>query len=353
MPAKPRNVGGHWYVEINHKGQSKKLTSWMNQGNFTEDNTVLISNMVNNQILSGHFAWDFWFPKLRKKYEWDEAYWSWFECKQRSPATRSNLKYKAQHFERLRKRDIRELRQADFLWIREEHGDTEKAKAIRTTAQAFLNWAWKGEMLERQVFLPPITPPKHKTPYLPLETRWAIHDHMKPPYQDPMLLGIEMGMRIGEICALQWGDIDWENEGINVCHTISAYQLKDSRKGGDEVWLPMTEKVKKMLMTKRSEKPSVSGFVFTHGSGKQVWTQQLSSKFKSACRLLGVPKSKFHFLRNSFLHDLSERGATTKEAGALAGHRSEKTTERYIGRWSKDKVRQIASLRGGRNETPD
>jgi integrase len=319
----------------------------MNQGNFTEDNAVLISNMVNNQIMSGHFAWDFWFPKMRKPFLFEEAYWKWFEFKPRSPATRSNIKYKFQHFKPLWKRDIRELRQVDFIFIKEAHGDTEKAKAIRVVGQAFMNWAWKGEMLDRQVFLPPIVPPKHKTPYLDLETRWAIHDNMQDPYRDPTLLGIEMGMRIGEICALQWGDIDWENEGINVCHTISAYQLKDSRKGGDEVWLPMTEKVKSMLSDLHIKKSSIAGFVFTHSSGKQIWTQQLSASFKTASRTLGMPSVKFHHLRHSFLHDLSEAGATTKEAGALAGHKSERTTERYIGRWSKDKVRSIAHLRNG------
>jgi len=347
MPAKPRLVAGHWYVEINHLGQSRKLTQWMNKGNFTEENVKLLSDIVNNQILSGHFAWDFWFPRLRKKYLFEEAYWTWFEFKPRSPATRSNIKYKFQHFKPLWKRDIRELRQVDFIFIKEQFGDTEKAKAIRTAAQAFMNWAWKGELLERQVFLPPITPPKHKTPYLDLETRWAIHDNMKPPYQDPTILGIEMGMRIGEICALQWGDIDWAGDGINLCHTMSAYKLKDSRKGGDEVWLPMSEKVKQMLLRLRENRPAIAGYAFCQSSGKQIWTQQLSSAFKVATRAIGVPHAKFHNLRHSFLHDLSEAGATTREAGALAGHKSERTTERYIGRWTKDKVRSIAQLRNG------
>ena len=46
---------------------------------------------------------------------------------------------------------------------------------------------------------------------------------------------------------------------------------------------------------------------------------RLSSNFKTACRSIGIPNSRFHHLRNSFLHDLSEAGATTREAGALAG----------------------------------
>jgi len=350
MPAKARLVNGkHWYVEINYQGDSRKLTSWRNQ-KFNEEIARFLEGVINNQILTGHFKWDEWFQKLRRKYIWEEAYWTWFECKQRSPATRSNLKYKAQHFETLHKRDIRELRQHDFNFIREVHGDTEKAKAIRTTAQAFLNWAWKSEMLDRQVFLPPITPPKHKTPYLPLEARWAIYDAMLDPYRDPMLLGIEMGMRIGEVCALQWGDIDWAGDGINLCHTMSAYKLKDSRKGGDEVWLPMSQKVKEMLLRLRESRLAIAGYVFCQSSGKQIWTQQLSSAFKAATRAIGVPNAKFHNLRHSFLHDLSESGATTREAAALAGHRSERTTEKYIGRWSKDKVRSIATLRNGRDK---
>ncbi len=83
----------------------------------------------------------------------------------------------------------------------------------------------------------------------------------------------------------------------------------------------MSPKVKEMLSGLRTERPAISGFVFTHASGKQIWTQQLSSEFKRACRIVGVPNSTFHHLRNSFLHDLSEAGATTREAGALAQKR--------------------------------
>jgi len=347
MPAKARLVNGkYWYVEINWKGETCRLTQWRNQ-HFTPEIAAFLEQVINNQILTAHFRWDEWFPGKRKRFLWNNAYWTWLDSKVRAPSTVCNIKYKYQHFKRLYNKDLRDLRQADFLWIREKHGDTAKAKAMRQVAQAFLNWAWKSEILDRQVFLPPISVRRGKTPYLSSETRWAIYDVMKDPYRDPMLMGIEMGMRIGEICALQWGDIDWAGDGINLCHTMSAYKLKDSRKGGDEVWLPMTPKVKEILEKLRQQRNSIGGFVFVHPSGRQIWTQQLSSNFKTACRSIGIPNSRFHHLRNSFLHDLSEAGATTREAGALAGHRSEQTTERYIGRWSKQKIREIASLRKG------
>ncbi len=318
MPAKAILAEGkYWYVAINHAGMSKKLTSWRNQ-KFSDEIAKFLEGVINNQILTGHFRWDAWFPKLGKKYLWKEVYWAWDESRQFAPATKKNHYYKAQHFKDIEKRDIRELQQPDFFWIRNRFGDTEKARAIAKTAQAALNWAYRNGLIERQVFLPTITPPKHKTPYLPLETKQAIYTEMQDPYRNPALMGVELGMRIGEICALQWQDIDWEEDGISVCHTMSAYKLKEGRKEGDEIWIPMSPKVKEMLSGLRTERPAISGFVFTHASGKQIWTQQLSSEFKRACRIVGVPNSTFHHLRNSFLHDLSEAGATTREAGALA-----------------------------------
>lgn len=344
MPAKPRLVKGHWYIEINTSGESRMLTQWRNQ-KFDEQIANFLSGVINNQILTGHFRWDEWFPQLKRRFLFREAYCKWLESKPLAPSTYNNRSYAWQHFEHMGKEDTREFRASDFEWLREKYGDTPKAQALRRIVQAFLNWFHRAESTDKRIDLMPIVVPTHKTPYLDLATRWAIHDNMEEPYKAPMLLGIEMGMRIGEICALQWGDIDWEGNGINVSHTMSAYKLKDTRKGGDEVWLPLGERSKEMLVSLRQSRQAIAGFVFTHSSGAQVWTQQLSASFKKACRSLGIPHAKFHHLRNSFLHDLSEAGATTKEAGALAGHRSERTTERYIGRWSKDKIREIASMR--------
>jgi integrase len=192
----------------------------------------------------------------------------------------------------------------------------------------------------------PIQVARKETPYLPIETRWTIWGMMEDPYRDPTLLAIETGMRIGEILALQWGDVDWEGRGIDVQHTLSAGVLKDTRKSGDRIWIPWQGKVNDLFDRMRATR-QLGGYVFTKATGSRIWPQQLSPAFKAVCRSLGLPKAKFHHLRNSFLHDLSEAGATTKEAGALAGHRSERTTERYIGRWSKEKVRSIANLRNG------
>lgn len=35
-----------------------------------------------------------------------------------------------------------------------------------------------------------------------------------------MLLGLYTGMRLGEICALKWADIDWERRTITVQRTV-------------------------------------------------------------------------------------------------------------------------------------
>lgn len=348
MPAKAVLVSGkHWYVQINHQGQSRYLTSWRNK-KFNEEVARFVESIVNQQILSKHFIWSDWFARDRKKYTWKEVYRAWSESKTRAPATRNNIKYKYQHFQHMENADVRDLKRNDFLWIKEKYGETQKAKAIRQVAQALLNWALKTELRDRPIFLPEIQLPHKKTPYLPLETRWAIYHAMQPPYNDPMMFGFDLGMRIGEICALQWEDIDWKGEGITVCHTMSAYILKQGRKEDDEIWIPFTPNVKEILIRLREERPAISGYVFTHASGKQIWTQQLSAEFKSACRTVGVPNSKFHHLRHSFLHDLSEAGATTREAGALVGHKVEHSTENYIGRWSKEKVRSIAHLRNGK-----
>lgn len=347
MPVKvhPSPNKKQFYIDINHQGESRTLTQWNNQKFFSEDVATFIYNMIMTQILNGTFRWDYWFPRLRQEYLLEEIYFKYVDATPKRPATIKNIQRKWKHFKHMAKLDCRELSSLDFQWIRDKHGDTPKAKSIRQTAQAVLNWFHRQYGTDKRVDLIPIKAPATETPYLAPEVRWAIHDEMQEPYRDPCLIGIEMGLRINEICALWWDAVDWDGQGINVIRSISDYQLMEHPKQGKNQWFPMSDRVQDMLLRLKAQRDSINGFVFVHPSGKQIWSQQLSTEWKRACRVLGVPSAKFHHLRHAFLRDLAEAGASVKEAGALAGHRHLSTTERYIGTFSKTKLREIATLR--------
>lgn len=56
-------------------------------------------------------------------------------------------------------------------------------------------------------------------------------DELEPQYADLFYLGFATGMRIGELFALEWGDVDFAKEEVHVSGTMIKIDGKEYRKG--------------------------------------------------------------------------------------------------------------------------
>ncbi len=65
------------------------------------------------------------------------------------------------------------------------------------------------EMIKRAPRLPKLSVPKRAIRWLTAEAQATILDKIAPAHRPIFLFMMEYGCRIGEACALQWGDIDW------------------------------------------------------------------------------------------------------------------------------------------------
>lgn len=328
----PATITQKGYIRVVHQGFDKTLTAWRNQ-RLSEhpETTRTLCDLFNQLIFMGNFRASDWFPKERAKLLIKNIAWTWLEHKTKRPATIEDQSYilKKYIIPQSGSKSVQELTRQDFYWIRENHGDTQMANDIRSVAGAILNWAWKEGMMDRQLFLPVISVPKKPTPYIEHNDRWRIYAKIEPGYQDPVLLSIEMGMRVGEICALRWDAINLEHGIIKIIRSLSKYQVVDMRKGGDEIWLQMTDKVKTMLESRR--KVSKSHWVFIGKKGNHLWTNYVSNAFKRAARVCGLPHARLHHCRHSIAIDDGLEGKSLEETQERLGHRERKTTEGYRG----------------------
>lgn len=108
--------GKQWYVRMNWQGESRICTEYNNQ-RFPADKqewAEFVAKMALDQMTLNTFAWDYWFPKLRRQYLFKEAYWKWMEYKPLAPSTYKNRVFAYQHFRHMEDRDARELRSTDF-----------------------------------------------------------------------------------------------------------------------------------------------------------------------------------------------------------------------------------------------
>lgn len=144
------------------------------------------------------------------------------------------------------------------------------------------------------------------------------------------------GMRIGEICALTWDDIDTENGIIHIRRTIQRIYTIDGDVRKTEIILdtpktknsirevPMNRDLLKMLKPiKKIVNPSF--FVLTNDA-KPTEPRTYRTYYKNFLRTLGMPELKFHGLRHSFATRCIESKCDYKTVSVLLGHSNISTT---------------------------
>lgn len=144
------------------------------------------------------------------------------------------------------------------------------------------------------------------------------------------------GMRIGEICALKWEDIDTENGIISVKKTIQRVYMIEGEERYTELILdspktknsirdiPMTRDLIKLL---KPLKRIVNNnyFVLTN-EAKPTEPRTYRNYYKQFMQEIGVPILKFHGLRHSFATRCIESKCDYKTVSVILGHSNISTT---------------------------
>ncbi|MBO0467425.1 site-specific integrase [Enterococcus plantarum] len=151
----------------------------------------------------------------------------------------------------------------------------------------------------------------------------------------PILIALETGMRIGEICALKWDDIDFDSSIIHVSRTKQRICLPDDSGNKTQIietapktpnsnrFIPLSLKLKKALLQWKDE--SQSSFVITN-KGHAIEPRTVSYRFDQIKSQLGLTDISFHSLRHTFATRCVELGVNIAAISSLLGHSSIKLT---------------------------
>jgi len=144
-----------------------------------------------------------------------------------------------------------------------------------------------------------------------------------------ILVGAEAGLRIGEVKALRWDDIDFERRMIAVSRRDWRGRL-GTTKGGKTRRVPLTARLMAALKAHRH----LMEWVFCQADGEDAGARytdnEVTSRLQRACRRAGVRQVTYHVLRHTFCSHLAMRGAPARAIQELAGHASITTTQRYM-----------------------
>ncbi len=132
------------------------------------------------------------------------------------------------------------------------------------------------------------------------------------------------GLRVGEVAALGWSDLDPAGETVRVVG-----------KGDKERRVPLTGKARNALEAWRSEGERTCGgrlpeAVFVNRGGRPLSVRQIQRVITSALsRIAERSGVSPHTLRHSFATHLLDRGADIMAVKELLGHASLSTTQLY------------------------
>lgn len=149
-------------------------------------------------------------------------------------------------------------------------------------------------------------------------------------------LSLSTGMRIGEICALRWSDINLRTGTIYVRHTIERiYVIEEGKRHTKLVIstpktknsireIPMNNELIK-LITPLKKQIKNDYFILTNKE-KPTEPRTYRNYYKHLLEQLDIPNIKFHALRHSFATRCIESQCDYKTVSVILGHANISTT---------------------------
>ncbi len=160
-------------------------------------------------------------------------------------------------------------------------------------------------------------------------------------YKFGVLLSLYTGIRIGELCALQWADFDLSASVLKIRKTMQRIQDLGATSGAKTKIvitepkskcsireIPLTPFIAEMALLFQT---SPDAFILSGVVHRYVEPRTMQNRFQSYLLDAGVAKANFHTLRHSFATRCIEASFELRSLSEILGHKNVNLTlNRYV-----------------------
>jgi integrase len=188
-------------------------------------------------------------------------------------------------------------------------------------------------------------------------------------YKIGVLICLCTGIRVGELCGLQWQDIDEITHVLSIRRTLNRLPTMDKSKGKTELVIgtPKSDKsirniplptflidnIREYKVQRDAERAVAGdiydkrGFIICNEIGRPVEPRTMEDVFKRLLVSAGVANANFHALRHTFATRAVESGVDIKTLSELLGHADVSTTLNRYAHSLDEQKRKAMSLMAG------
>ena len=169
-----------------------------------------------------------------------------------------------------------------------------------------------------------------------------------------IMLSLYSGLRIGEICALKWGDVDLTLRLLSVKRTISRIQetgTENESRTKVVIGAPKTDSSRRLIPLNEdlvryiAPARAADSTYFLTGTDEYMEPRAYYARYKKVMERCGLERYNYHALRHTFATRCIESGVDVKSLSEILGHSDVSVTlGRYVHPSLEQKRREMDRL---------
>jgi len=190
------------------------------------------------------------------------------------------------------------------------------------------------------------------------QKRFLSHCTLDTTFNCLFIFAFNTGMRMGELFAITWDDINFDNKSIKVNKNLTVVGNYDenaaaktktiistTKTESGEREIPLTKQALDVIEAQKERNKQNSVFVFYSTNNTPLMKRNVYRAFNKILEISNITSPvTFHSIRHSFATRLLERGADIKTVSTLLGHQSIQITLDIYSHVSNDLKRNTISL---------